>query len=119
MDLGGASTQIAFATSDDAKGEDIIKVSLYGYEYNIYTHSFLCYGKNEAEKRVLAKLAKVEYALVIKVKLFKITIWTIILSELQVVMDGAKCLALTNTMIYSQLVLGGLKLCYFWKKKHK
>ncbi|XP_056331309.1 ectonucleoside triphosphate diphosphohydrolase 3 [Danio aesculapii] len=58
LDLGGASTQIAFATSDDAKGEDIIKVSLYGYEYNIYTHSFLCYGKNEAEKRVLAKLAK-------------------------------------------------------------
>ncbi|XP_067248699.1 ectonucleoside triphosphate diphosphohydrolase 3 [Chanodichthys erythropterus] len=58
LDLGGASTQIAFATSDDAKGEDIIKVSLYGYEYNIYTHSFLCYGKNEAEKRVLAKLSK-------------------------------------------------------------
>ncbi|XP_016423169.1 ectonucleoside triphosphate diphosphohydrolase 3-like [Sinocyclocheilus rhinocerous] len=58
LDLGGASTQIAFATSEDAKGEDIIKVSLYGYEYNIYTHSFLCYGKNEAEKRVLAKLSK-------------------------------------------------------------
>uniref|UniRef100_A0A8C1SFL6 Ectonucleoside triphosphate diphosphohydrolase 3 n=1 Tax=Cyprinus carpio TaxID=7962 RepID=A0A8C1SFL6_CYPCA len=58
LDLGGASTQIAFATSEDAKGEDIIKVSLYGYEYNIYTHSFLCYGKNEAEKRVLAKLLK-------------------------------------------------------------
>ncbi|TRY55972.1 hypothetical protein DNTS_018855 [Danionella cerebrum] len=58
LDLGGASTQIAFATSDDVKGEDIIKVSLYGYEYNIYTHSFLCYGKNEAEKRVLAKLSK-------------------------------------------------------------
>ncbi|KAL0172788.1 hypothetical protein M9458_033099, partial [Cirrhinus mrigala] len=58
LDLGGASTQIAFATSDEAKSEDIIKVSLYGYEYNIYTHSFLCYGKNEAEKRVWAKLAK-------------------------------------------------------------
>uniref|UniRef100_A0A8C1SFR8 Ectonucleoside triphosphate diphosphohydrolase 3 n=1 Tax=Cyprinus carpio TaxID=7962 RepID=A0A8C1SFR8_CYPCA len=65
LDLGGASTQIAFATSEDAKGEDIIKVSLYGYEYNIYTHSFLCYGKNEAEKRVLAKLLKVEYTHVI------------------------------------------------------
>ncbi|XP_055066560.2 ectonucleoside triphosphate diphosphohydrolase 3 [Misgurnus anguillicaudatus] len=58
LDLGGASTQIAFAVSDDAKGEDIIKVSLYGYDYNIYTHSFLCYGKNEAEKRVWAKLSK-------------------------------------------------------------
>ncbi|XP_051577865.1 ectonucleoside triphosphate diphosphohydrolase 3 [Myxocyprinus asiaticus] len=58
LDLGGASTQIAFAVTDDARGEDVIKVSLYGYEYNIYTHSFLCYGKNEAEKRVLAKLSK-------------------------------------------------------------
>ncbi|XP_051574071.1 ectonucleoside triphosphate diphosphohydrolase 3-like isoform X2 [Myxocyprinus asiaticus] len=58
LDLGGASTQIAFAVTDDVRGEDIIKVSLYGYEYNIYTHSFLCYGKNEAEKRVLAKLSK-------------------------------------------------------------
>ncbi|KAI7806954.1 ectonucleoside triphosphate diphosphohydrolase 3 [Triplophysa rosa] len=58
LDLGGASTQIAFAIPDDAEGEDIIKVSLYGYEYNIYTHSFLCYGRNEAEKRALAKLSK-------------------------------------------------------------
>lgn len=72
MDLGGASTQIAFATSDDAKGEDIIKVSLYGYEYNIYTHSFLCYGKNEAEKRVLAKLSKVQYAHVIEVNFWMV-----------------------------------------------
>ncbi|XP_072534886.1 ectonucleoside triphosphate diphosphohydrolase 3 [Salminus brasiliensis] len=58
LDLGGASTQIAFTAPDDATGEDLIRVALYGYEYNVYTHSFLCYGKNEAEKRVLAKLAK-------------------------------------------------------------
>ncbi|KAL0984901.1 hypothetical protein UPYG_G00150200 [Umbra pygmaea] len=59
MDLGGASTQIAFTLPDPtAQGPDIVRVSLYGYEYNIYTHSFLCYGKNEAEKRVLASLVK-------------------------------------------------------------
>ncbi|XP_019896332.1 ectonucleoside triphosphate diphosphohydrolase 3 [Esox lucius] len=59
MDLGGASTQIAFTLPDPtARGTDIVQVSLYGYEYNIYTHSFLCYGKNEAEKRVLATLVK-------------------------------------------------------------
>ncbi|XP_064801902.1 ectonucleoside triphosphate diphosphohydrolase 3-like isoform X1 [Oncorhynchus masou masou] len=59
MDLGGASTQIAFTLPDpNARGTDIMRVSLYGYEYNIYTHSFLCYGKNEAEKRVLATLVK-------------------------------------------------------------
>ncbi|XP_060778028.1 ectonucleoside triphosphate diphosphohydrolase 3 [Neoarius graeffei] len=58
LDLGGASTQIAFVAPSDAKGQDLISVSLYGYEYNVYTHSFLCYGKNEAEKQVLAELVK-------------------------------------------------------------
>lgn len=61
LDLGGASTQIAFTAPDDAKGQDLIKISLYGYEYNVYTHSFLCYGKNEAEKRLLADLVKVTF----------------------------------------------------------
>ncbi|KAF4088147.1 hypothetical protein AMELA_G00079280 [Ameiurus melas] len=58
LDLGGASTQIAFTAPPDTRGADLIKVSLYGYEYNVYTHSFLCYGKNEAEKKVLAELVK-------------------------------------------------------------
>ncbi|KAL7874368.1 hypothetical protein SRHO_G00053380 [Serrasalmus rhombeus] len=58
LDLGGASTQIAFTAPDDARGKDLIRVSLYGYDYNVYTHSFLCYGKNEAEKRVLAWLVQ-------------------------------------------------------------
>ncbi|KAG7475878.1 ectonucleoside triphosphate diphosphohydrolase 3 [Solea senegalensis] len=56
MDLGGASTQIAFAVQDDLKGPDYLHVKLYGYPYNVYTHSFLCYGKNEIEKRVLDKI---------------------------------------------------------------
>uniref|UniRef100_A0A3Q4MHS6 Ectonucleoside triphosphate diphosphohydrolase 3 n=1 Tax=Neolamprologus brichardi TaxID=32507 RepID=A0A3Q4MHS6_NEOBR len=55
MDLGGASTQIAFAVQDDLKGADYLRVKLYGYPYNVYTHSFLCYGKNEAGKLVLEK----------------------------------------------------------------
>ncbi|XP_067094167.1 ectonucleoside triphosphate diphosphohydrolase 3 [Osmerus mordax] len=58
MDLGGASTQIAFAVPEDLTGQDYLPVTLYGYDYNIYTHSFLCYGKNEAEKRVQAALVK-------------------------------------------------------------
>lgn len=58
MDLGGASTQIAFAVDDGLSGEDFMAVKLYGYPYNVYTHSFLCYGKNEAEKRVLAKIVQ-------------------------------------------------------------
>lgn len=58
MDLGGASTQIAFAVPEELTGQDYLTVTLYGYDYNVYTHSFLCYGKNEAEKKVLASLVK-------------------------------------------------------------
>ncbi|XP_057690393.1 ectonucleoside triphosphate diphosphohydrolase 3 isoform X2 [Corythoichthys intestinalis] len=56
MDLGGASTQIAFAVNEDLTGDDYLHVKLYGYPYNVYTHSFLCYGKNEAGKRLLDKV---------------------------------------------------------------
>ncbi|GLD70203.1 ectonucleoside triphosphate diphosphohydrolase 3 [Lates japonicus] len=58
MDLGGASTQIAFAIQDDLKGPDYMNIKLYGYPYRVYTHSFLCYGKNEAEKMVLDKVVQ-------------------------------------------------------------
>ncbi|KAJ8354194.1 hypothetical protein SKAU_G00217610 [Synaphobranchus kaupii] len=62
MDLGGASTQIAFNTPLDegVGGEGYERVRLYGYEYNVYTHSFLCYGKNEAQMRVLAALVRAQ-----------------------------------------------------------
>ena len=59
MDLGGASTQIAFAVQEHGNGSDYMHVKLYGYPYYVYTHSFLCYGKNEAEKRVLDKVVQV------------------------------------------------------------
>ncbi|CAN9513903.1 unnamed protein product [Ophioblennius macclurei] len=58
MDLGGASTQIAFAIQEDLKGPDYMHIKLYGYNYNVYTHSYLCYGKNEAEKMVLDKIVQ-------------------------------------------------------------
>ncbi|KAM4581119.1 ectonucleoside triphosphate diphosphohydrolase 3 [Odontesthes bonariensis] len=58
MDLGGASTQIAFAVQEHGNGSDYMHVKLYGYPYYVYTHSFLCYGKNEAEKRVLDKVVQ-------------------------------------------------------------
>lgn len=59
MDLGGASTQIAFVVVDDHKGPDYMHIKLYGYSYSVYTHSFLCYGKNEADKRILDKIIQV------------------------------------------------------------
>ena len=59
MDLGGASTQIAFAIMDNLTGPDYMHIKLYGYPYNVYTHSFLCYGNNEVEKRILEKIIQV------------------------------------------------------------
>lgn len=59
MDLGGASTQIAFAVQDERTGSDYMHIKLYGYPYNVYTHSFLCYGKNEAEKMILDAVVQV------------------------------------------------------------
>lgn len=61
LDLGGASTQISFAVGEEVElnTSDVMKVSLYGYVYTLYTRSFQCYGRNEAEKRFLATLLQV------------------------------------------------------------
>ncbi|XP_069603779.1 ectonucleoside triphosphate diphosphohydrolase 8-like isoform X1 [Ranitomeya imitator] len=57
MDLGGASTQMTFqpsGTIEDKSTEMIFK--LYGYDYTIYTHSYLCYGQDQALKKLLVHL---------------------------------------------------------------
>ncbi|KAL7990718.1 hypothetical protein Chor_014148 [Crotalus horridus] len=50
LDLGGASTQITFVPDPDKieSSADIVNFHLYGKEYMVYTHSFLCYGKDQA-----------------------------------------------------------------------
>ncbi|CAK6965097.1 ectonucleoside triphosphate diphosphohydrolase 2 [Scomber scombrus] len=59
LDFGGASTQITFATQEEVEDEkDMIKLRLYGQEYSLYTHSFLCYGQDQALKRLLAHIVK-------------------------------------------------------------
>lgn len=60
MDFGGASTQITFETRDtieDPRNEVTLK--LYGQAYKVYTHSFLCYGRDQVLKRLLSKLLQV------------------------------------------------------------
>ncbi|XP_020852443.1 ectonucleoside triphosphate diphosphohydrolase 1 isoform X3 [Phascolarctos cinereus] len=50
LDLGGASTQITFVPLNDqieSQGNSL-HFRLYGKSYNVYTHSFLCYGKDQA-----------------------------------------------------------------------
>ncbi|XP_020626945.1 ectonucleoside triphosphate diphosphohydrolase 8-like [Orbicella faveolata] len=56
LDMGGASTQITFVPSKPPPHSS--KLKLYGNEYQLYTHSYLCYGKKEAERRYLAQLVK-------------------------------------------------------------
>ena len=67
LDLGGASTQITFVPEDPkliVAGDDET-LSLYGETYKVYTHSYLCYGVNEAYRRHLANLVKVTLAVYI------------------------------------------------------
>ncbi|KFV54324.1 Ectonucleoside triphosphate diphosphohydrolase 8, partial [Gavia stellata] len=60
LDLGGASTQISFMPEVSViNWKDISKLMLYGYNYNIYTQSYLCYGQNEMLKRLAKELIAV------------------------------------------------------------
>ncbi|KAF7486904.1 ectonucleoside triphosphate diphosphohydrolase 2 isoform X1 [Marmota flaviventris] len=55
MDLGGASTQITFETAIPAEDPaNEVKLRLYGQHYRVYTHSFLCYGRDQVLQRLLA-----------------------------------------------------------------
>ncbi|NWQ96369.1 ENTP8 diphosphohydrolase, partial [Burhinus bistriatus] len=60
LDLGGASTQISFMPESSViNWNEASKFMLYGYNYNIYTHSYLCYGQNEMLKRLAKELIAV------------------------------------------------------------
>ncbi|XP_062988533.1 ectonucleoside triphosphate diphosphohydrolase 1 [Elgaria multicarinata webbii] len=50
LDLGGASTQITFVPDHEKieSPENTVNFLLYGKSYTVYTHSFLCYGKDQA-----------------------------------------------------------------------
>ncbi|XP_072792840.1 ectonucleoside triphosphate diphosphohydrolase 2 isoform X3 [Taeniopygia guttata] len=56
MDFGGASTQITFETMDTIENpRNEVMLKLYGQAYKVYTHSFLCYGRDQVLKRLLSK----------------------------------------------------------------
>ncbi|XP_057581225.1 ectonucleoside triphosphate diphosphohydrolase 2 [Hippopotamus amphibius kiboko] len=57
MDLGGASTQITFETASPAEDPaNEVQLRLYGQHYRVYTHSFLCYGREQVLRRLLASV---------------------------------------------------------------
>ncbi|KAM9217874.1 ectonucleoside triphosphate diphosphohydrolase 8-like [Leptosomus discolor] len=57
LDLGGASTQITFQPGVTVEDKNTsVFFRLYGTNYSLYTHSYLCYGQTQALKRLLAAL---------------------------------------------------------------
>ncbi|XP_052448871.1 ectonucleoside triphosphate diphosphohydrolase 2 [Carassius gibelio] len=61
LDFGGASTQITFETKQRVENKDnLMKLRLYGRDYQIYTQSFLCYGRDQVLLRLLALLIKTQ-----------------------------------------------------------
>ncbi|OBS77993.1 hypothetical protein A6R68_19619, partial [Neotoma lepida] len=63
LDLGGASTQITFVPLNNTieAPENSLQFRLYGEDYTVYTHSFLCYGKDQALWQKLAKDIQARY----------------------------------------------------------
>lgn len=61
LDLGGASTQITFETSEKVENpENAMALKLFGRTYNLYTQSFLCYGQDQFLRKLLAQLIKAQ-----------------------------------------------------------
>ncbi|XP_067868083.1 ectonucleoside triphosphate diphosphohydrolase 8 [Heterodontus francisci] len=59
LDLGGSSTQMTFVpTGNTTHIAGKVDLKLYGYNYTIYTHSYLCYGQQQAIRKYIAKLLK-------------------------------------------------------------
>ncbi|NXL15324.1 ENTP8 diphosphohydrolase, partial [Setophaga kirtlandii] len=57
LDLGGASTQITFMPEGSVLSQnEASELTLYGYSYKIYAHSYLCYGQDEMLKRLAKEL---------------------------------------------------------------
>ncbi|TNN07932.1 Ectonucleoside triphosphate diphosphohydrolase 1 [Schistosoma japonicum] len=60
LDLGGASTQIAFIPEEYSRVPkeqlDFYPLRLYGNDFLVYSHSFLCYGKSEFERRLMTSI---------------------------------------------------------------
>ncbi|XP_031426216.1 ectonucleoside triphosphate diphosphohydrolase 2 [Clupea harengus] len=57
LDFGGASTQITFQTKDTVEDQNnAMTLRLYGQNYSLYTQSFLCYGRDQVLRQLLAHL---------------------------------------------------------------
>uniref|UniRef100_A0A8C7J2X7 Ectonucleoside triphosphate diphosphohydrolase 2 n=1 Tax=Oncorhynchus kisutch TaxID=8019 RepID=A0A8C7J2X7_ONCKI len=63
LDFGGTSTQITFETTDVVEDKsNVLDLRLYGRDDHPYTQSFLCYGRDQVLRRLLAHLVKTQGA---------------------------------------------------------
>ncbi|XP_036892655.1 ectonucleoside triphosphate diphosphohydrolase 8 isoform X1 [Sturnira hondurensis] len=59
LDMGGASTQITFVPGGPIQDKSSqATFRLYGFEHSIYTHSYLCFGRDAMLSRLLAQLVQ-------------------------------------------------------------
>lgn len=56
LDIGGASLELTYQTMNWSDATQVIH--LYGYHVPLFSQSYLCYGLGEAERRLLAMLAR-------------------------------------------------------------
>lgn len=60
LDMGGASTQITFVPEGPILDKSTqATFRLYGSEYSVYTHSYLCFGRDQMLTRLLTRLVQV------------------------------------------------------------
>lgn len=59
LDMGGASTQITFVPGGPIRDPSTqASFRLYGSQHRVYTHSYLCFGRDQALSRLLARLVQ-------------------------------------------------------------
>ncbi|XP_048469764.1 ectonucleoside triphosphate diphosphohydrolase 8-like [Rhincodon typus] len=59
LDLGRLSTQLTFIPKGNIRNmPGKMNIHLYGYNYIIYTHSYLCYGQQQSIRKYIATLLK-------------------------------------------------------------
>ncbi|XP_004714524.1 ectonucleoside triphosphate diphosphohydrolase 8 [Echinops telfairi] len=59
LDMGGASTQISFVPGGPITDPNTqASPHLYGYTHRVYSHSYLCFGRDQMLSRLLARLVQ-------------------------------------------------------------
>ncbi|KAM7093569.1 ectonucleoside triphosphate diphosphohydrolase 8 isoform 1-T1 [Molossus nigricans] len=69
LDMGGASTQITFVPGGPVLDKSTqAAFRLYGFEHSVYTHSYLCFGRDQMLTRLLAGLVQAQSRQALRVR---------------------------------------------------